>query len=423
MFTSWKVLSAKDCIRYCTKENKEDAVIISINNSFEIGINLPKDPKNGVKDVLRLFFDDVLKKDLYKESKIIWVDKLGRCYTPFDESDCKKIHDFVMRYYKSPKPYCLIVHCGAGISRSAAVLAATWKYLFNDDSIIYNNPFYHPNGDVYRMLLNYYYENEGLDKMNVVGDDLRFGVNKSPWGYDPHFDYSDLYESVYVPSVEMVNLLPDLVNLKVKRKMPFIKNSDMPFFRFPFAVTEENTVTHKMKFQSTLEVDAEVEKHEDTIAFKLLRKLNETKYFPNVFVHTEAYNTTEGSFVEKRYDIVLFSQHSRYFWQKNFNFDTKFSPASTFMYEVEFNFPDGYKSWSYFFSISSDVMGKEEVIKNITFFDFFYTQENEKTGETIYIIRAQRPDGKEANIEFTQEEWDNKVLYNRITGVRLVSFK
>lgn len=48
----------------------------------------------------------------------------------------------------------IVVHCGAGISRSAGVAAALSKWLNNDDSFIFDNPKFCPNRTCYRLVLN-----------------------------------------------------------------------------------------------------------------------------------------------------------------------------------------------------------------------------------------------------------------------------
>jgi hypothetical protein len=48
----------------------------------------------------------------------------------------------------------IVVHCGAGISRSAGVAAALGKWLNGDDSFIFDNPRFCPNRTCYRLVLN-----------------------------------------------------------------------------------------------------------------------------------------------------------------------------------------------------------------------------------------------------------------------------
>jgi protein tyrosine phosphatase len=48
----------------------------------------------------------------------------------------------------------IVVHCGAGVSRSAGVAAALGKWLNDDDSFIFDNSKYCPNRTCYRLVLN-----------------------------------------------------------------------------------------------------------------------------------------------------------------------------------------------------------------------------------------------------------------------------
>ena len=51
----------------------------------------------------------------------------------------------------------IIVHCGAGVSRSAGVCAALMKILTDNDEAIFNNAQYKPNMACYRKVLNAYF--------------------------------------------------------------------------------------------------------------------------------------------------------------------------------------------------------------------------------------------------------------------------
>ena len=52
------------------------------------------------------------------------------------------------------------MHCEAGQSRSAGVAAAIMKYLYNNDTDIFNNRYYKPNMLCYRKVLNAFMECE-----------------------------------------------------------------------------------------------------------------------------------------------------------------------------------------------------------------------------------------------------------------------
>ena len=52
----------------------------------------------------------------------------------------------------------IVVHCEAGVSRSAGVCAALMKILNDDDFEIFNNPRFCPNMTCYRTVLNAYFD-------------------------------------------------------------------------------------------------------------------------------------------------------------------------------------------------------------------------------------------------------------------------
>lgn len=66
------------------------------------------------------------------------------------DDDAKKVSSFVKRHPNTD----IIVHCDAGISRSAGVAAAIMKWSTGDDTPIFNSWHYHPNMWAYRKTLN-----------------------------------------------------------------------------------------------------------------------------------------------------------------------------------------------------------------------------------------------------------------------------
>lgn len=90
-----------------------------------------------LKGVLYLNFDD---EDTLIETRMT-------------EDDAEQICKF-LSFIKGKEVKRLIVHCDAGVSRSAAVAAAIMKYLDGSDASIFNNHFYAPNMHCYKMTLN-----------------------------------------------------------------------------------------------------------------------------------------------------------------------------------------------------------------------------------------------------------------------------
>ena len=113
-------------------------IIISIRS---IGDKPPKKlflhSNPQVKDFITLAFDDVTT---YCQG-----------YYPITEQQARKIAKFVMRYKDSVEQ--IVIHCDAGISRSAGVAAAIAKYLNgNDDDFFVRSP-YTPNMTCYHKVL------------------------------------------------------------------------------------------------------------------------------------------------------------------------------------------------------------------------------------------------------------------------------
>ncbi|MDY0198974.1 MAG: dual specificity protein phosphatase family protein [Tenuifilaceae bacterium] len=105
-------------------EPKSDWIIISINEPLSI-TNL----KEGWLDILPLTFEDL--------------DIRLNDYLIFNNDDAKQIIDFVEKYENQAST--IIVHCHAGISRSAAVakfIAEKYDLKFNHNYFLYNKLVY-----------------------------------------------------------------------------------------------------------------------------------------------------------------------------------------------------------------------------------------------------------------------------------------
>lgn len=92
--------------------------------------------------LLRLKFDDV--------------DKEGDTFVLFTKEQAIQILNFVKQIKN--KVDFIIVHCEAGISRSAGVVAALEKIYNNDNNYVFK--YYCPNSFVYRTILECYYNKE-----------------------------------------------------------------------------------------------------------------------------------------------------------------------------------------------------------------------------------------------------------------------
>lgn len=85
------------------KPNQSDLVLVSIRDNRELSLH--ENVKSRYKDVLELVFDDVLEKSP-------WADR-----TVFSLQDADTLWQFFKKHQDQP----MIIHCHAGISRSAAV--------------------------------------------------------------------------------------------------------------------------------------------------------------------------------------------------------------------------------------------------------------------------------------------------------------
>ena len=128
------VLNREQAIRLTETDSSLERVIISISSLWD---NPPKFNKNNfaIRAVCNLFFDD---------------EESGP--NTITEADAAKIKAFLLQWYD--KVDQIVVHCDAGVSRSAGVAAAILKYYTIDDSQIFDNWKYCPNMLCYRMVLN-----------------------------------------------------------------------------------------------------------------------------------------------------------------------------------------------------------------------------------------------------------------------------
>ena len=115
---------------------KVPTLIISITDPFG-SLNTFAQNRNIVS-ICRVQFDDVTRENAGPDDILMRVQ------------DAQKIRDYVRAY--ADKVECIIVHCEAGISRSAGVMAAIQKYLLGDDSEIFNSNLYLPNEHCYRLM-------------------------------------------------------------------------------------------------------------------------------------------------------------------------------------------------------------------------------------------------------------------------------
>lgn len=128
------VMNQREAENYSANKQVEPSFMISITSLNQENAKVYATRDNNIFKVLKLSFDDTDN---------------GYGMTL---NDANKIKDFIIEAIEHVE--LIIVHCGAGQSRSAGVAAAILKYLYNDDSQIFNNPRYTPNMRCYSMVLS-----------------------------------------------------------------------------------------------------------------------------------------------------------------------------------------------------------------------------------------------------------------------------
>lgn len=130
------VMNRPTAKKYSYGQHGHKYVIISIND-------MNQDPNrfnhtDELVGVLSLFFDDVSSGE-------------DNCIV---KSDAVKIIKFLNSHMNVDE---CVVHCSAGVSRSAGVAAALMKIVNGSDKPIFEDPHYKPNSACYTMVLNTYF--------------------------------------------------------------------------------------------------------------------------------------------------------------------------------------------------------------------------------------------------------------------------
>lgn len=133
------VMSRKKAEEYSAGEHWRKSIMISITDPGSNPSRTKKTEKNGLFSILRLSFEDNDSDD------------------GMEDADAEKVCRFVNDNKDNAE--LLIVHCEAGISRSAGTAAAILKAIKGSDSQIFDDPYYHPNMRCYRKVLAAFYSN------------------------------------------------------------------------------------------------------------------------------------------------------------------------------------------------------------------------------------------------------------------------
>ena len=140
---TFKILS-----RLAIEELKEEDVLKETSKYIVISISQPDQEKPNIEHLhcpkLFLNFDDL---------EHIPKNYSARSFKLFDDNMAIQILEFINKNFS---PY-IIVHCQAGVCRSAAVAAALSKIMLNRDDEIFKTRV--PNMLVYRKILQAWFEN------------------------------------------------------------------------------------------------------------------------------------------------------------------------------------------------------------------------------------------------------------------------
>lgn len=130
----FQVMSKENIIKYTQSNNEDKSIVISINDINDVDSFIVQNDINKIYKIHYTFFNDV---------------ESGRI--AISEDQANEIAEFVLTY--KDEIDLIIVHCGAGVSRSAGCCAAIMKALCGTDNMIFNNIYYKPNMKVYREVL------------------------------------------------------------------------------------------------------------------------------------------------------------------------------------------------------------------------------------------------------------------------------
>lgn len=448
MFNNYKVMSKKEIEQFSKESHDFNSIVISITNSFDVDAKISCSHQNKIINILRLYFDDVLFKEITQDSKFpnIWFDKFGRSLSPINEQDCNNIYQFIMEFYRKSEEYTLIVHCEMGVSRSSAVMGAILKALTDDDMLIFKNNKFRPNPDVYRMVLNKFMEYKYEIDMNIDSpNNLRFNELQTPYGYSPKFakvstdktnkidKTSSETQTIFAPSLFLTSILPELKEVKEKVQS-FVGR--MPKYYFHFASIVKDEETGKKYFYSYFEKDKDLNKnstktsgYKETIAYQLIKLLKERK-LPDVYRENTTQDIKGKKNTVKNYYIVLYNINSPYFYQKSIPFNLKKTDKITHaLVEMEYTFENGYKTWEYYPVNSEEANNIYRILGYVCFQGVHLRENNSDFSKSFFwkndkdeqvVIITQTDKGETAQLVFSFNDWASFNL--GCTGIRIVNF-
>lgn len=160
-----QILNRKEAKKFSYEPHDFKTAIISITDTDKADVIFEKNEINRIRAILKLKFDDVERdsKDLH-------------CIT---KDDAEKIVNFINK--NKNKVDKIIVHCEAGVSRSAGVGAAIMKAINGDDWVVFNNPTMCPNMKCYRTVLNAFQDAGYFDEDPMEDIQIKEEINIAKW--------------------------------------------------------------------------------------------------------------------------------------------------------------------------------------------------------------------------------------------------
>ena len=160
-----RILNRKEAKKFSYESHDFKTAIISITDTDKADVIFEKNEANGIRAILRLKFDDV-ERDYKNE----------HCIT---KEDAENIVKFVNKNKNKVDKF--IVHCEAGVSRSAGVGAAIMKALNGDDWDVFKNPLKCPNMKCYRTVLNAFIDAGYFDEDPMEEIKFKEETNIAKW--------------------------------------------------------------------------------------------------------------------------------------------------------------------------------------------------------------------------------------------------
>lgn len=127
------ILSRNNAKTFSYQKHFFPYVIISVTDISSKPVIFNK--SSELKSVLRLSFDDI---DFESDNAI-------------SDNDAKRIISFINQWKNQIN--LVVIHCEAGVSRSAGICAALMLWLNGSNKIIFDNSHYNPNIRCYRIVL------------------------------------------------------------------------------------------------------------------------------------------------------------------------------------------------------------------------------------------------------------------------------